>query len=113
MIKKTTLILSLLLLFFVDAFSQDTIVNPDIYYSTPVKYEIGGVEIEGIKYLDEEVLIQLSGLTVGKMVTIPGDDVTKGIKKLYKQGLFSDIKIIATKVVGNKIFLKIFLQERS
>ncbi len=113
MIKKTTLILSLLLLFFVDAFSQDTIFNPDIYYSTPARYEIGGVEIEGIKYLDEDVLIQLSGLTVGSSVIVPGDVITKAIKKLYSQGLFSDVKIIATKIVGEKIFLKIFLQERS
>ncbi len=112
MTKKIIFILSLLLLFVVNTFSQDTIVNPDIYYSTPMSYEIGGVEIEGIRYLDEDVLIQLSGLNIGTEIIVPGDAITKGVKKLYNQGLFSDIKISVTKIVGDKVFLKIFLQER-
>ena len=84
----------------------------DINYSKPKQYEIGGITVSGIKYLDESALISLSGLAVGDKIQIPGDEITRSIEKLWKQGLFSDVKIKAVKVVGNSIFLNIYLQER-
>ncbi|QZE14779.1 outer membrane protein assembly factor BamA [Halosquirtibacter laminarini] len=86
--------------------------NFSIYYDTPKEYEIGGIQISGIKYLDTETLLQLSGLEVGETVMVPGEKVTAAIKKYWKQGLFSDVKITATKIVKGKIYLDIFLQER-
>ncbi|MBU0764728.1 MAG: outer membrane protein assembly factor BamA [Bacteroidetes bacterium] len=85
---------------------------PVIDYDNPKEYEIGGITVSGIKYLDHSVLIQLSGLSVGDIIMIPDVETTDAIKKLWKQGLFSDIKITATKVIGNKIFLDIYLQEQ-
>ncbi len=82
-------------------------------YNAPKKYCIKGISVSGIKFLDPSVLISVSGLSVGDTVTIPGDDITKPIRKLWNQGLFSDIKISATKVVNDSIFLDINLQERS
>lgn len=84
----------------------------DVDYRTPKEYEIGGVTISGVKFLDKNVLLMLSGLTVGETITIPGDEVTSAIRKLWKQGLFENIKITATKVQGNLIFLDINLTER-
>ena len=84
----------------------------DINYSMPKEYEIGGITVSGIKYLDETALINLSGLAVGDIIQVPGDKITKSIEKLWKQGLFSDVKIKAVKYVGNTIFLNIYLQER-
>lgn len=83
-----------------------------IDYTKPKDYEIGGVTVSGIKYLDRNILIHLSGLKVGNTITIPGDDITKAIKKLWKHGLFGDVEVSATKIVGNKIFIDIALQER-
>jgi outer membrane protein insertion porin family len=84
----------------------------DINYSTPKEYEIGGITVSGIKYLDESALISLSGLAIGDKIQIPGEEVTRAIEKLWKQGLFSDVKIKAVKIVGTTIFLNIYLQER-
>lgn len=81
-------------------------------YSKPQEYEIGGITVEGIKYLDNNVLIMLSGLTVGEKVRVPGDNITDAIRKLWDQGLFEDVAIYATEIVGNKIFLEIQLKER-
>lgn len=86
--------------------------NELIDYSKPVKYEIGGVTVSGIKYLDKGVLISLSGLTVGKTITVPGMEVKDAITKLWDTGLFSDIKIRETSSFAGKIFLDIYLQER-
>ena len=83
-----------------------------IDYAKPKDYVIGGVTISGIKYLDQNVLIHLSGLKVGNTISIPGDDITKAIKKLWSHGLFGDIEITVTKIEGDKIFIDIALQER-
>ncbi len=84
----------------------------DIDYSNPQEYEIGGITISGIKYLDHEVLINLSGLSVGDKVFIPGEGISDAVRKLWKQGLFSDIKISVEKIIGENVFLNIYLQER-
>lgn len=84
----------------------------EIDYSSPKEYVIGGITVEGVKHLDKKVLILLSGLSEGDKVTVPGDKITKALENLWNQGLFSDIDIRATKIVGNKIFLEYYLQER-
>ena len=87
--------------------------NPVILYSdTPKKYEIGGIKVEGVKNYEDYVLIGLSGLSVGQTVTVPGDDITTAVKRYWRHGLFSDVRIEAEKIVGNKIYLKIILAQR-
>jgi len=105
----------ILLLISVKVFSQDAesdSTNFSIYYSSPKEYVIAGLEVQGIRYLDTQVLLQISGLTVGDKITVPGDAITNSIKKLWNHGLFSDVKITADKVVGDNIWLRINLQER-
>lgn len=82
-------------------------------YSKPKQYEIGGVTISGIQYLDHNVLLYLTGLEIGNKIMIPGDDITKAIKVLWEQGLFSDVKISITKIINDVIFLDIYLEERA
>ncbi|MDX1283708.1 MAG: POTRA domain-containing protein, partial [Draconibacterium sp.] len=112
--QKTIITLILLTVLFVPkVFSQDAdSTNFSIYYSSAKKYTIADVQITGIKYLDKTVLIQLSGLSVGDEIMVPGDEITNAIKKLWQQGLFSDVEINATKIIGDKIWINIFLQER-
>ena len=81
-------------------------------YSRPRDYEIGGVKVSGIKYLDENVIIMLSGLSVGDKIKVPGDRITEAIRKLWDQGLFEDVAITATNIQGGLIFLSIDLKER-
>ena len=87
--------------------------NPVILYSaTPKKYEIGGIKVEGVKNYEDYVLIGLSGLSVGQTITVPGDDITTAVKRYWRHGLFSDVRIEAEKIVGNKIYLKIIQAQR-
>lgn len=83
-----------------------------IDYGNPKTYMIGGVVISGTKYLDENVLISISGLTVGDSLEIPSEKTSEAIKNLWKQGLFSDIQIYVTRVQGQTIFLELRLTER-
>ena len=81
-------------------------------YGNPHTYSIGGVVITGTKYLDENVLISISGLSVGDSLEIPSEKIADAIKNLWKQGLFSDVQILMNRVVGNTVFIEIQLQER-
>jgi len=74
-------------------------------------YEIGGITVSGTEYLDPNILINLSGLNVGDKVNIPSEQIQNGIKNLWKQGLFANIQINATKVVNEVVFFDIALTE--
>ncbi len=81
-------------------------------YSNPKDLYIGGITVSGVRYLDGNVLIMLSGLTVGEKIRVPGDRIGQAIRKLWEQGLFEDIRISVTRVIENQIFLDIYLKER-
>ncbi|MCF2604819.1 outer membrane protein assembly factor BamA [Parabacteroides distasonis] len=86
---------------------------PVISYSlTPKKYKIADIKVSGIKNYDDYVLIGFSGLSVGDEVSVPGDEITQAIKRFWKHGLFSDVKILATKIEGDQIWLEIQLKQR-
>jgi outer membrane protein insertion porin family len=89
------------------------VINPDISYAgTPMSCVIGGITVDGVKGMDDYMLIGVSGLSVGQQVTVPGDDITQAIKRYWKNGMFSDVKIVADSLVGNKIYLRILLAQR-
>ena len=83
-----------------------------LYNGTPKKYEIADIKVDGIKNYEDYVLIGISGLAVGQTITVPGDDITSAVKRYWRHGLFSDVKIVADKIEGNKIYLRIQLTQR-
>lgn len=83
-----------------------------IDYSNPKEYELAGITVSGVQYLDESVLITLTGLTIGEKYRVPGDKIAMAIENLWKQGLLADIKVTASRIEGNLIFLNFELQER-
>lgn len=82
------------------------------YTNTSPKYEIAEISVTGAGNYEDFVLIGFSGLAVGEIVEVPGDAITNAVKRFWKQGLFSDVKILATKIVDDKIWLNIALTER-
>lgn len=117
MLKNITKILflySLVLLFNNDLSAQIQIGNDmsEFDYSLPREYEIGGITVTGVKYLDPQVLVMISGLQVGETIEIPGDKITSAIRKLWDQGLFEDVSISSVNKIGRKVFLNIDLRER-
>ncbi len=94
------------------ALPQVQLFDEKVDYTAPKEYYIGGITISGVKYLDNNVLIMISGLSVGDKISVPGDEIAKAIKKLWKQGLFENVEISYTKIQGDKIFLNIDLKEQ-
>ena len=88
-------------------------INPVIDYTrTPRTYYIGDITVDGVKNYDEFLLVGLSGLTVGDPVTIPGEDITKAVKRYWKNGLFSNVAISVDSLVGDSVYLHIQLTQR-
>ena len=86
---------------------------PTIEYTLTRKtYEIASIEVEGADSYEDFVLIGFSGLAVGDKIEVPGDQITKAVKRFWKQGLFSSVKIRAKKIEGGKIWLVIELEQR-
>jgi outer membrane protein insertion porin family len=81
-------------------------------YSEQKEYTIQGVTVAGTEYTNPTVIISMSGLIVGKTITIPGEAIAKIIEKFWNQGLYSDVKIVAKKIEGDNIWLEIRLAER-
>ncbi len=81
-------------------------------YSKGGEYEIAAIRVEGAKYLDTKILATLSGLTKGEKIKIPGEDIPKAIKALWKQRLFTNVSIEADKILSDKIYLVIRVEER-
>ena len=106
MIKQIVLSITFIVIFNI-TFSQ---INID--YENPQEYEIAGIQTKGIRYLDRNALIQVSGLTIGKKIMIPGDEITDAVKKMWDQKMFADVQINVSRVEGSKIWLEIYLEER-
>lgn len=81
-------------------------------YNSPRTYEIGDVSVTGTQNLDHSALIAIAALEKGQSILIPGDKISSALNNLWKQELFTDIKISATKVQGDLIFLNIHVTER-
>ena len=112
-IKKTAVLLTLLFALGTQLMAQDVIVNPDISYAgTPRTCEIGGITVKGVEGYEDFVLIGLSGLSVGQMITVPGSEITDAVKRYWRHGLFSNVAITADSIVGSKIYLCINLATR-
>ncbi|MFT5802600.1 MAG: outer membrane protein insertion porin family, partial [Nonlabens sp.] len=96
---------------FLEAQTNDSI-PPVIDYATPKEYEIGGIRVTGAQFSDDNAIISLTGLKVGEKIRVPGPDIQRAMKALWKLRLFTDVQIYKEKSVGEVIFLEIGVQER-
>lgn len=86
---------------------ERSLADYNLSYSTPKKYEIGGVTITGAQFFDHNALKSISGLKVGREINIPGDEISDAIKKLWRQKLFSDVKVGIERIEGRYVYLNI------
>ena len=91
-------------------------VNPalkDIFTGRiPKKYTVAGIKVTGTKSFDQNLIISISGIAIGDVISLPGSDVFgKAINKLWKQSLVSDAAInitkLATKIKNIALFKRL------
>lgn len=101
-------IFKVILILFLAQFTFGQKVN----YNNPKEYELGPIIVNGADNFDHNAIKLIAGLKQGNRIKIPGDEITKAIKKLWEEGLFSDVKINLDKVVGDIAYLSIDLSPR-
>jgi outer membrane protein insertion porin family len=84
----------------------------ELNYSKPKTYRIAEIKAVGLTTLDEIAILSLSGLKVDDQIEVPGDQISNALKKLWKQGIIGDVKILVTKIDGDDIYLLLDLTER-
>jgi outer membrane protein insertion porin family len=111
------------LIYFI-GFSQDTTLikkenttiigsdRIDFSYKSPKEYEIGPIRVQGAENYDHQAIKLIAGLRQGETIKIPGDRITKAIKNLWAEGIFSDVEIFAEKEMNGIIYLVIALKPR-
>ena len=89
----------------------DTIVNPKVVFTgMPRTYEIAGISVKGADNYEDNTIIGYSGLKIGERVDIPGNELTAASKRLWRQGLFSQVKIVVDKTAGDKAWITLDLR---
>jgi outer membrane protein insertion porin family len=74
-------------------------------------YKILGISVEGNSLADPGAVIANSGLKLGDEITVPGDQVTQAIRKLWSLRIFEDIQIGIDRKVGQGVYLVITVKE--
>ncbi|MEJ1222621.1 BamA/OMP85 family outer membrane protein [Sediminicola sp. 1XM1-17] len=101
------LLTTILLLFFTTlTTAQDT------SYEDGKRYILGGLEVTGLQSYNEQTVKTYTGLREGQPITIPGEEISAVINKLWGLELFSDIAFYITNIEDDKIFLELNILER-
>lgn len=111
---KRALLTSVLSLLGAAVFAQNETAVAEVDYSHPQKYIIGGVKVEGNTYIGRNQVLQLAGLREGEEVTIPGDQVSNIVNRLWQQRYFRDVSISIDSLSSaqDSVWLKINIVER-
>ena len=83
-------------------------------YNNPKKYIVGGVTLEGNKHFSPEQILQVTGLREGMEVTVPSEELSSIVKRLWLQRFFEDVAISVDSIAPTRdtAFFKISIIER-
>jgi outer membrane protein insertion porin family len=87
---------------------SDLIIN----YKEPKKYTINKFDIIGSQYFDKNIIRSITGIFVEQELEIPGDEIAKAVKTLWKQGLFTDIEFRLDNVQNGRADLILYVVEK-
>ena len=107
-LKKITLLGKILLLFL--AIPQTTSAQQTSLEAAK-KYILGGLEVTGLQSYNEQTVKTYTGLRIGQPITIPGEEISGVIKKLWGLELFSELDFFYA-VEDDKVFLELRIKER-
>ena len=96
----------------VPAIAQSSKVEVD--YNNPKKYIVGGVEVEGNEHFAPSQILQITGLQKGMEVTVPSEELSGIVNRLWSQRFFEDVAIVVDSLAPTRdtAFFKIRIIER-
>jgi outer membrane protein insertion porin family len=86
----------------------------EVDYNRPQKYIVGGVSVEGNHYFSSNQIISLTGLEKGMEVTVPSEELSNIVKRLYLQRYFEDVSLNIGRLspARDSVYLVIKIMER-
>jgi outer membrane protein insertion porin family len=83
-------------------------------YNNPKKYIVGGVKVDGNSYYSSEQILQVAGIRKGMEVTVPSEDLSAVVNRLWLQRYFEDVSLVIDSIAPSRdtAFFKISLVER-
>lgn len=79
----------------------------------PIEYIISDIKVTGTKSFDPNLIISISGMAIGDKVMIPGgDNFSKAINNLWKQGLIADAEVYFTNLSGKNLSIELNITDR-
>ena len=96
----------------VPAIAQSSKVEVD--YNNPKKYIVGGVDVEGNEHFAPSQILQITGLQKGMEVTVPSEELSGIVNRLWAQRFFDDVAIVIDSLAPTRdtAFFKIRIIER-
>jgi outer membrane protein insertion porin family len=107
-------ILTLLTLLLAPALVRAQDVGVEVDYNHPQKYSIAGIKVEGNTYFSDQQIISQTGLRQGMEVTVPGEDLSNVVRRLWLQRFFEDVavEIDSLNATRDSAWFRIRIQER-
>ena len=106
--------MAFLMLLAVPVSAQQTAGDVIVDYNSPKKYIVGGVRVEGTNHVSPDQIVQISGLMEGMEVTVPSDDMSAIVKRLWLQRYFEDVELAIDSLAPTRdtAFFRISIVER-
>ena len=89
---------------------KDVVVD----YNNPKKYIVGGARVEGTNYFSPDQILQISGLQKGMEVTVPSEELSSIVDRLWLQRYFEDVELAIDSIAPSRdtAFFRISIVER-
>ena len=113
--RKSLCLLILLSVCFLFSYGQTKLITEEdnsaliVDFASPKTYEVGGITYTGAVNFDMRLLM----FKVGDMIEVPGEQISKTIKNIWKSGLYEDVELTLTRVVDNIAFINVHVTERN
>ena len=106
--------MAILALTFMSALSYGQEGGFQVDYNHPRKFKVGGVAVEGNTYYSDQQIVSASGLVKGMDVTVPSDDISAVVQRLWLRRYFEDVAVTVDSLsaAGDSAFFTIRIKER-
>jgi outer membrane protein insertion porin family len=74
-------------------------------------YILKKVSVTGKVTYNEQTIVTFAGLQKGQSITVPGEEISNSIKKLWRLGLYDNVNYYVDKIEGDSISLELNLNE--
>ena len=94
--------------------AQESEKEITVDYNNPKKYVVGGISVEGNKYINSDQILKISGIQPGFEVTVPGEEFSAVVTRLWLQKYFEDVTMVIDSIApsNDTAFFKIRVVER-